>query len=330
MYMRQTLPWILLFIVFHLSILFIGMIDTDIPHLPVLYICIINTVMLSLFLIWDFFRGRNYRLEFMRIKRIEETDSLPAPVTPYQKKLNAHLSVMRKYHNTILESESKKTEENLDELTRWIHDMKMPMTTMKLMIDDLDKKERSGMEKEWLRLDAMLNEMLYKKRLTNISNDLYIESVEIENVISNTIRKLRAICIEKGIGFDMDLHVTYIETDLKWFSFMMDQIIGNSVKYSGDSDITISSYLMEGWPELEISDAGRGIRAEDMPRIFEAGFTSTSDHGDREATGMGMYLTKEVADAMDIVIDVKSRYGKGTTTILTFPKKNKFQEVKTM
>ncbi|UJL47166.1 sensor histidine kinase [Virgibacillus sp. NKC19-16] len=330
MYIRQTVPWMILFIVFNLSILLLGILDTEIPILSVIYIFIINTVILSLFLMWDFFRGRNYRLELMNIERIDETDSLPAPATPYQKRLDAQLSVMKKFHNDMLESETKKTEENLDELTRWIHDMKMPMTTMKLKIDDLDEKERSGMEEEWLRLDAALNEMLYEKRLTNISNDLYIESVEIENVISNTIRKLRAICIEKGIGFDMDLHVTQIETDLKWFSFMVDQIIGNSVKYSGDSDITISSYLREGWPELEISDAGRGIRAEDIPRIFEAGFTSTSDHGDREATGMGMYLTKEVADAMDIVIDVKSRYGEGTTTILTFPKKNKFQEMKTM
>ncbi|WP_245541943.1 sensor histidine kinase [Salinicoccus albus] len=266
----------------------------------------------------------------MKIERIDEADSLPVPVTPYQKFIDVKLSTMKKYHNDSLEKETKKTEENLDELTRWIHDMKMPMTTMKLMIDDLDNKNRPAMEEEWLRLDATLNEMLYDKRLTNISNDLYIESVEIENVLSNTIRKLKTICIEKGIGFDMDLHVSHIETDLKWFSFMMDQIIGNSVKYSENSDIAISSYLREGWPVLEISDAGRGIRQEDIPRIFEAGFTSTSDHGDKGSTGMGMYLTKEAAGAMDIVIDVSSRYGEGTATMLTFPKKNEFQEVQTM
>ncbi|SDN63872.1 sensor histidine kinase [Alkalicoccus daliensis] len=330
MYIRQTLHWILLFILFHLSLLSIGMIDADIPLFPLLYIGMINAAMLSLFLIWDFFRGRNYRLEFMRTERIEETDTLPAPVTPCQKRLHAQLSVMRKYHNALLESESKKTEENLDELTRWIHDMKMPLTTMKLMIDDLDQPEKSRMEVEWLRLDAMLNDMLYEKRLTNLSKDLYIESVDINNVLSHTIRKLRTICIKKRIGFDIDLSLTHVETDLKWFSFMMDQIIGNSVKYSEDSDISINSYLEDGWPKLEITDAGRGMKAEDIPRIFEAGFTSTSDHGDREATGMGMYLTKEAANAMDIVIDVQSRYGEGTTIILTFPKKNEMQEVKTM
>lgn len=330
MYMKQTLPWILLFIAFNLSILLLGMLDTDIPYLSVLYIFIVNLVMLFLFLLWDFFRGRNYRIDLMSVEKIEETDSLPAPETPYQKKLDRQLSIMRKSHHTLVESESKKTEENLDELTRWIHDMKMPMTTTKLMIDDLGEEERSKIEVEWIRIDAMLNDMLYEKRLTNIDKDLYMERVDVKEVISSTIKKLRTICMKKGIGFDIDLKHTHVETDLKWFSFMMDQILGNSVKYSEDSDITIQSSLQQGWPKLRITDTGRGMKEEDLPRIFEAGFTSTSDHGDREATGMGMYLTKEAAEAMGIEIDVKSRYKEGTSIILTFAKKNKMQEMKTM
>lgn len=330
MYMKQTAPWIFLFIFINLSILSIGVIDADIPNLPLLYICIVNTVTLSFFLVWDYFRGKNYREEFMRIEKIEEIDSLPVPVTPYQKRVDEQLSVMRNDHNAVLESESKKTEENLNELTKWIHDMKMPMTTMKLMIDDLDKKQSEMIEKEWIRLDSMLNAMLFEKRLTNISNDLYVETIEIEEVISTVIKRMRTICMVKGIGFDIDLHVTRVETDLKWFSFILDQIISNSIKYSKDNEVTISSYLNKGWVELEISDAGRGIRAEDIPRVFESGFTSTSDHGEGEATGMGLYLSKQAADALDISVSVKSVYGEGTTVLLTFPKKNTLQEVKTM
>src|SRR5699024_1961797 len=131
----------------------------EIPNFSVVYIFIINTVILFLFLLWDFFRGRNYRRELMKIERIDETDSLPSPVTPYQKSIDVKLSIMKKHHNDSLEKETKKTEENLDELTRWIHDMKMPMTTMKLMIDDMEKKDSLAMEGEWLRLDATLNEM---------------------------------------------------------------------------------------------------------------------------------------------------------------------------
>ncbi|SDC23626.1 two-component system, OmpR family, bacitracin resistance sensor histidine kinase BceS [Pelagirhabdus alkalitolerans] len=330
MYFKQVLPWLILFSVFNLSILSIGFLDTDIPNFSVIYIVIINTVILGVFILWDFSKGRSYWRELMKMEKIEEVDSLPVPETPYQKRINERLSVMKRTHNKMLENESKKTAENLDGLTRWIHDMKMPMTTMKLLIDDLDTSKKIRLEEEWVRLDTTLNEMLFERRLVNISNDLYIETVDIETTLSNTIRKLRTLCIEKGIGFDFELNITHVETDLKWFSFMLDQMIGNSVKYSRDSDIMISSYLNEGWPKIEITDYGRGIKSEDLPRVFEANFTSTSDHGDMRATGMGMYLTKEAANAMDISIDIKSVYGEGTTITLTFPKKNQFHRVKTM
>lgn len=329
-YFKQELPWILLFCLFNISILLLGLLDTEIPNLAVIYIVVINLVFFIIFLTLDYYKGKKYRIEFMNMESVEDIDSLPAPVTPYQKTMDERLEKIERNYYEKLEKESKKTEENLDEMTRWIHDMKMPMTTMKLMIDDLKKPEGLRIEEEWLRLDAMLNEMLYDKRLSNISNDLYIENTEIEKIITNTLRKLKTLCIEKGIGIDLDLNVTHIETDIKWLSFIVDQIIGNSVKYSNDEDITITSYLKEGWSVLQISDAGRGIRNEDLPRIFEAGFTSTSNHEDRQSTGMGLYLTKEAADAMGIELNVESEYGRGTTTIMVFPKKNEYQHVMTM
>lgn len=330
MYLKQTLPWLLLFLFFNVLILSIGLLDSAIPNLSVLYICIINTVVLSGFLIWDYFRGREYRRELMGIEHIDEIDSLPVPVTPYQKKLQAQLLEMRNSHYAALEKESQKTEASMNELTRWIHDLKMPMTTMKLMIDDLDESDSAGIEQEWLRLDAILNGMLYEKRLANIHNDLYYEHVEIKSVLSTIIRKLQTICIAKGIGFDIDLQVTHVDADLKWLSFILDQLITNSIKYSRDSDVAITSYEKDGWVELIVSDAGRGIRAEDLPRIFEAGFTSTSDHGKSDATGMGLYLAKEAADAMGISLKIESQYGKGSSAILTFPKQNRIQQVQTM
>lgn len=330
MYLRQRLPWILLFSLFNGLILSIGLLDSAVPNLSVIYICLINTVVLILFLVWDYFRGRDYRRELMAIDHIKDTDSLPKPVTPYQKKLDSQLKLMRNSHFAALDKESEKTEASLNELTRWIHDLKMPMTTMKLMIDDLNPKDSSGIEQEWLRLDATLNEMLYEKRLTNIQNDLYFERVEIESVLSTIIRKMQTICIAKGVGFDIDLQVTHVDTDLKWLSFILDQLISNSIKYSRDNEVTITSFQKEGWMELVVSDAGRGIKAEDFPRIFEAGFTSTSDHGKSEATGMGLYLAKEAADAMGISIKVESQYGIGTSVHLTFPKQNRLQQVKAM
>ena len=320
----------MLFCLLSLSILILGLLDTEIPNVSLIYIAVVNLVIFLMFLVIDYYRGRKYRQEFGSLERISDIDSLPVPETPYQKMVDDKMEKFLKNHNELLESESMKTRENLDEMTKWIHDMKMPMTTMKLIIGDLKDSKRQGLEEEWLRLDSMMNEMLYDRRLSNISNDLYIENIEMEQVITAALRKLRTLCIEKGIGFNLHLHQNHMETDLKWFSFIIDQCIMNSVKYSENSDIDIESFRDEGWPVLRIKDRGRGIRERDLPRIFEAGFTSTSDHGDSQATGMGLYLAKEAARAMDIRLHVESVYGEGTTVTVILPKKNKFQHVATM
>lgn len=133
--------------------------------------------------------------------------------------------------------------------------------------------------------------------------------------------------MEKNIGFDIHLHEKNVHTDRKWLQFVMDQIITNSVKYSSDNDIVIKSQVTAGRMQLSVTDYGRGIKEKDIHRIFEAGFTSTSDHHDDQSTGMGMYLTKEVCDALAINIDVTSVYGDYTTVTLTFSKANEFSKI---
>lgn len=330
MYGKQIIPWVCLFLFFNASILFLGYLDPDIPNISVNYIVVINTVGLIVFVIWLYLRDRNFWNEFITLEELGEIESLPIPESPVHKKIHDQLFVMKRHHDELLEKESSKTSENLDALTRWIHEMKMPLTTMKLLIDDLEPGYKARIEAEWVRLDRSLNDMLFERRLQNISNDLYVEKVEIERVLTNTIKQLRSMCVQKGIGFQFDLELTHIKTDLKWFSFMLDQVIGNSVKYARDSDITISSYLNEGWPKIVISDCGRGIKEEDIPRVFEANFTSTSDHGDMRATGMGLYLTKEAANALQIDVDIQSRYNEGTTVTFTFPKANHYHYLGSM
>ncbi len=103
-----------------------------------------------------------------------------------------------------------------------------------------------------------------------------------------------------------------------------------AIKYSENSDITIRSYANNNGTKLEIMDVGRGIATKDLARIFDKGFTSTSDHGDQSATGMGLYLVEKVAKSLLIEIDVKSEHHIGTTFTLIFPKKNEFVHIASM
>jgi OmpR family two-component system bacitracin resistance sensor histidine kinase BceS len=330
MYLKQHLPWWLLFILFNGMILLLGLLDASIPDVSILYIVTINSVLLVIFAAWQYARGRQYKRELLSLEKVEDIDALPKPVTAEQQAIHERLIRVKRSHDQRLDAESGRTKESLDGLTRWIHDMKMPMTTMNLLIDDLEGREKAKLANEWQRLDGMLNEMLYMKRLPNIRNDLYFETVEIEPLVRRSIQKVRRLCMEKGVGFDIDLAVPEVETDVKWLTFILDQVITNSVKYTDNDDVRISNAMEDGRPILTVTDHGRGIRSEDLPRIFEAGFTSTSDHEDAQATGMGLYLAQEAAAAMNMKIEVDSEYGEGTRVVIIFPGQNTFHRVKTM
>src|SRR5690625_5483526 len=111
------MPWIMLFCLLSLSILILGLLDTEIPNVSLIYIAVVNLVIFLMFLVIDYYRGRKYRQEFGSLERISDIDSLPVPETPYQKMVDDKMEKFLKNHNELLESESMKTRENLDEMT---------------------------------------------------------------------------------------------------------------------------------------------------------------------------------------------------------------------
>lgn len=327
MYIKENTPVFLLFGGFNLLILLIGFIDNSIPNVAVLYIFFFNLLIFITYIAWDFIRRKQFTSGFQNLTSLDDIVGMPPGNTPEQRMIYEKLDEMRLAHQHELDRESQRTRENLDELTRFIHDMKMPVTTMKLMIDDLNGEQKTKLNAEWTRLNSMLNEVLYLKRLPNIQNDLYIEEINLAELLNTSIKKLRDICMQKNIGFDIELSEPVVHTDRKWMQFVLDQIITNSVKYSENNDIVIHGNMADEQMKLTITDYGRGIKQKDIDRIFESGFTSTSNHDDAQATGMGLYLTKEVCDVLDINIEASSQYGEFTTVTLTFNQANEFTRI---
>lgn len=327
MYWKENIPVFILFFLFNISILLIGLLDNGIPDVSVIYIFFFNFIIFIIYLMWDYMRKRKFYSEFKNLGTLNDMVGMSRGNTPVQSEIYEKLDELRVTHQMQLDEESSKTKENLDELTRFIHDMKMPMTTMKLMLDDLPDTEGDKLLGEWTRLNGMLNEVLYLKRLPNIKNDLYIESLDLNVVLNSSIRKLKEVCIRKRIGFDINLQESAVYTDMKWCQFIIDQLITNSVKYSEDNDIVIRSSMENGFMHLTITDYGRGIEQRDLDRIFEAGFTSTGDHQDEQSTGMGLYIAKNVAETLNIKLTADSVYKEYTTMTLEFNKENRFTNI---
>lgn len=327
-FFRERLSWILLVISLHLFISFVAFIDASIPLMSMLYILFLS---FSIFLIFLFLRY-NKETEFYKQLKERESDlapsTMPKPDSPFEELIaeslrsqSDHLKQDSQQHMQLLDKEK-------DDLLAWIHEVKTPLTAMKLMMDRMeDEKKRATLTYEWLRIHLLLDQQLHQRRIPFIENDLYMEAADLEELIFSEIKTLQSWCIQKGIGFDLQLGVKEVITDAKWLSFILRQLLTNSVKYSRDSEIEISSFLSDGQTVLRVKDHGRGIALRDLPRIFEKGFTSTTDHQDHASTGMGLYLARKAADTLHIRIDVESTLGEGTTFTLTFPKKNEFVRV---
>ncbi|KEZ49261.1 sensor histidine kinase [Metabacillus indicus] len=330
-FLKERLSWILFYLFIHLLFLFISFIDNAVPFKSVLYIVFLSLLSFLVFL------AVRYQKETAFFKALQEREknldvtSIPAPGSPFEELVEETLVD----HTGLLKKDAQRhyisLQQEKDDLLSWIHEVKTPLTAMHLMIERMeDGQTKTNLTYEWLRIHLLLDQQLHQKRIPFIENDLYIEMIDLEDVLFSELKTLQAWCIQKGIGFDIELQQRDVLTDAKWFAFILRQILTNAVKYSEASDIEIRSYLEHGNAKLEIRDYGRGIEARDLPRIFDKGFTSTANHQDQAATGMGLYLAKKAAAPLLIEIQAASVPGQETVFTLSFPKKNDFAAVMSM
>ncbi len=329
-YLAERLSWILFVLFLHLLILFVAYLDASIPFTPILYIVFLSTIVFSIFLII------RYNKETHFFKRLEEWENdldltgITTPESPFEQIVETTIISQTELLKQAAEQNLTALEQEKDELLSWIHEVKTPLTAMRLMIDRIhDEAMKASLSYEWLRVHLLLDQQLHQKRLPFMENDLYIEKVDLENILFSEIKTLQSWCIQKGIGFDIQLEVGEVLSDSKWLAFMIRQLITNAVKYSDNHapDIIVKSYERQGQTILEVKDLGRGIDPKDLPRIFEKGFTSTSNHLDHSATGMGLYLARKAAHFLHIQLAVESKPGAGTVFSLTFPRRNDFTRI---
>ncbi|MBT2763613.1 sensor histidine kinase [Paenibacillus sp. ISL-20] len=324
-YIRERLSWILFFLFLQLLFLFIAAVDSQIPFLSILYIVFLSTLFFIVFLVVRYNRETKF---YKSLRAWDDTYDLAAisePEHPFEAIAMDMLSLQTERFKKESSMRLTEIQGERDELLSWIHEVKTPLTTMQLMIERMeDETLKAQLQYEWLRIHLLLDQQLHQKRIPFIRNDLLIEVAALEPIIFQEIRALKSWCMQKGIGFDVSLEITEVLSDAKWLGFIIRQLLTNAVKYSNASDIIIESDLTDDHVRLTIRDSGRGIDPKDMSRIFDKGFTSTTSHQDSAATGMGLYLTQKVADALLIQIQVESKPGIGTTFTLIFPRRNDF------
>ncbi|MGP7817682.1 sensor histidine kinase [Niallia sp. 01092] len=324
-FLSEKRSWILFILFLQLLSLFIASMDQRLSFHSMLYISFLALLFLVVFLLLRYQKETAFYKSLAEREDNLDLTSVADPESPFEKIIEKSI----KNQTELLKKEAQQNlimlEEEKDELLAWIHEVKTPLTALHLMIDRLENEPiKAQLTYEWLRIHLLLDQQLHQKRIPFMQNDLYIEKTNIEAIIFDEIKTLQSWCIQKGIGFDVELEATEVLSDSKWLAFIIRQLLSNAVKYCEASDIIICSCQKGENSVLQIKDSGIGIDAKDLPRIFDKGFTSTTNHMNNHATGMGLYLTKKVADSLLIHLEVESMPKKGTTFTLTFPKKNDF------
>ncbi|AYE38802.1 HAMP domain-containing histidine kinase [Companilactobacillus zhachilii] len=200
----------------------------------------------------------------------------------------------------------------------WVHDIKVPLAALKLsQDDDLDP---ALIAEEIDQIDYLVDQALYFARLNNFSNDYLIQEQDLNDIVKACIRTNKRLFISKRIGINFDLTDKKVLTDEKWLSFIINQILANSLKYTDNGGkISIFTTTSNNNIELHIKDNGIGISNQDISRIYNKGFTgSNGRQSGSKSTGMGLYLTKKMIDKLGHTITVTSHLGEGTETIITF------------
>lgn len=251
----------------------------------------------------------------------------------YQEDLSKELSgaqnneqkfIQEKINNIVLEYRQELTQlyqnqkEQQEYTESWVHDIKVPLSALKLAQDDqLDKKL---LAEETDQIDYLVDQALYFARLNNFSNDYLIQEQNLNDIVKASIRNNKRGFINKRIGLNLDITDEKVLTDEKWLSFILNQILSNSLKYTDQGGkIDIFTTTEKSDIALHIKDNGIGIATEDVSRIFNKGFTGKNGRSSgSKATGIGLYLVKNMIDKLGHQIVVKSKPGTGTETIITF------------
>lgn len=281
-------------------------------------------IYLFIILVYFFKDYRKYKNHHQNLKYIKEDldflDDFPQDIYLEEKIYQEMIQQLQKKAFQLSKENQQKYNDMIDYYTKWVHQIKTPIAGLKLIIQNDYPDEK--MLVELLKIEQYVNMALQYVRLDHIHHDLSFQKVSLDELVSQEIKKQSLFFFQKNIKVDYQIQDQQILTDEKWSSFVIEQVLSNALKYTKEGSIT---FYNEG-EKLYIKDSGIGIKENDLPRVFEKGFTGFQGRNDKKASGLGLYLCKNIFDQLGHLISIESKVGQGTTVCLDFSKKEIFIE----
>ena len=239
-------------------------------------------------------------------------DDLPERLTAFEGEEDAAYEAiicrLVERENQLRQQTLQREQERSDYYTTWVHQIKTPIAAMHLLLENEDTPFSRSVGEELQRIEQYAQMVLTYQRLDSVDTDYVFRTHSVDKIVKGAIRKFAAQFIRKGIRLDYAPIEATVVTDEKWLSFVVEQLLSNALKYTSQGTVTIY------WENncLCIRDTGIGIAPDDLPRIFDRGYTGSTGRSDKRASGLGLYLCRRICRNLGHSISAESTPGKGT------------------
>lgn len=296
-------------------------------------ILIFWTVILALWLFITYRERKRYFEEIDKILAEVDQRYLLGELLPYSCRLEDRLynKMMHLSNKSVIEKIRKIEDAQRDYreyIESWVHEIKTPITGIALICENRRRHEAVTQENlreislENQKIENCVDKVLYYARMENVYKDFLIQKTDLQKTAEEVLAKNRLLLIRHQVRAEVHCG-DMVYTDGKWISFILNQMLGNSVKYRSESPVfLIYTEREKSGVRLTIEDNGVGILPEELSRIFEKGFTGSNGRSHKQATGMGLYLCKRLCERLEIGLSAQSQPGRGTKMTLDFPVSN--------
>lgn len=289
----------------------------DLPAEPLLYGGAVTlALLLLLFAVPDYLSYRRRAKEYETLRRglLEQMDFPELSATLQERELSG---MIWQLFAALRENEAlwgEKQKETMDYYTLWVHQVKTPLSAMRLILQSEEQNESvTTLLSELFKVERYVEMVLGYLRLDSMSSDLRLERCDLHEIAAAAVRKFAPQFIYQKLSLDFADFQNVVLTDEKWLSFVLEQLLSNALKYTRTGGVSI---YVEAPDVLVIEDTGIGISQEDLPRIFERGFTGFNGRQGKNSSGLGLYLTKQVLNRLQTKIEINSEQEKGTKVLL--------------
>lgn len=266
----------------------------------------------AVFVLAGYFRMRKCHLELREIVRYDggAREFLPEPSSLIEKDYQDIIARLEEKRKKDRENQEMAKKDMQDYYARWVHQIKAPIAVMQILLQREDTQENQELRSELFRVEQYVDMALCYTRLGEGGADLVLQEYGLDGIIRKAIHKYAGQFIRKRIRLVYKGTEEKVITDEKWLSFIIEQLLSNAVKYTSQGTVTIE---VDKKKRLSVSDTGIGIAPEDLPRIFEKGYTGNNGRLDKKSTGIGLYLCRSAADKLGHAITAKSEPGQGSS-----------------